>query len=102
MDWRSMKSDSLQDLLQHNTCLIKNHAPRKPTTKPPRFYREFVKKYRVVGETYEARGDAVEQQGPLNDRERALVKLAISGSNRYQSACTPHVRRAAPARVSRQ
>lgn len=74
----------------------------KPTTKPPKFYREFVKKYPVVGETYEALGDAVHHQGPLNDRERALVKLAISGSNLYQSAFKAHIRKAVAVGIRRE
>lgn len=73
----------------------------KPIPKPPKFYSEFIKKYPAIGEKYEALGDAVHQQGPLKDRERALIKLAISGSNLYESAFKAHVRKAVTVGITR-
>lgn len=79
---------------------------KKPTKKrlpkAPKFYRDFVKKYPDVAKGYEQMGDVVHQQGPLNERERALVKLAISGSNLLQSAFKSHIRKAIAAGISRE
>ncbi len=77
---------------------------QKPSvsTKPPRFYEEFLKKYPTVGGKYEELGDAIHDLGPLNERERALVKLAISGSNLYQSAFKAHIRKALASGLTRE
>lgn len=71
-------------------------------TKPPKFYDDFIKKYPAVGAAYEALGDALHTAAPLNDRERALVKLAISGSNLLQSAFKAHIRKALAQGVTRE
>lgn len=71
-------------------------------TKPPKFYDDFMKKYPAVGSAYEAVGNAIHTAGPLNDRERALVKLAISGSNLLQSAFKAHIRKALAQGVTRE
>ena len=71
-------------------------------TKPPKFYDDFMKKYPATGSAYEALGDAIHTAGPLNDRERALVKLAISGSNLLQSAFKAHIRKALAQGVTRE
>ncbi len=73
----------------------------KKSSKPPKFYTDFLKKYPEVGVQYEKMGDAVHQQGPLNERDRALVKLAISGSQLFHSALKSHIRKAVAAGVTR-
>lgn len=75
---------------------------KKSMPKPPKFYEQFVKNYPQVAARYEAMGDAVHAQGPLNERERALVKLAISGSHMYSSAFKAHIRKAVAQGISRQ
>lgn len=72
------------------------------STRPPKFYEEFLKKYPTVGSRYEELGDAIHDLGPLSDRERALVKLAISGSHLYQSAYKAHIRKALASGLTRQ
>jgi 4-carboxymuconolactone decarboxylase len=69
--------------------------------KPPKFYQQFVKRYPDVTKSYEALGDTIHNLGPLNDRERALVKLAISGSNLYSSAFKAHIRKAVASGITR-
>lgn len=76
-------------------------AKKKGTSKPPKFYTDFLKKYPAVGAQYERLGDAVHNQGPLNVRERALVKLAISGSHLFHSALKSHIKKAVGAGVTR-
>lgn len=77
-------------------------AKKRSSTKPPKFYTDFLKKYPEVGLQYERLGDAVHTQGPLNGRERALVKLAISGSHLFHSALKSHIRKAVSVGVSRE
>ncbi|WKZ61378.1 MAG: carboxymuconolactone decarboxylase family protein [Cyclobacteriaceae bacterium] len=79
----------------------KKSTKRKPMPKPPRFYEQFVKKYPAVAKSYEAMGDAVHGLGPLDDRDRALIKLAISGSHLYSSAFKAHIRKAVASGLSR-
>lgn len=74
----------------------------KSMPKPPKFYEQFVSKYPQVAAKYEELGDAVHGQGPLSDRERALIKLAISGSHLYQSAFKAHIRKALASGISRE
>lgn len=74
---------------------------KKTNSKPPKFYTDFLKKYPEVGKQYEKMGDVVHQQGPLNERERALVKLAISGSHLFHSALKSHIRKAIAAGITR-
>ena len=64
---------------------------KKAMPKPPKFYEQFVKKYPQVHDL-----------GPLNDRDRALIKLAISGSHLYSSAFKAHIRKAIVAGISRE
>ncbi|MEP2670218.1 MAG: carboxymuconolactone decarboxylase family protein [Cyclobacteriaceae bacterium] len=75
---------------------------KKNMPKPPKFYEEFVKKYPQVADTYEKLGNAVHDQGPLNERDRALIKLAISGSHLYSSAFKAHIRKAIATGISRE
>lgn len=75
---------------------------KKSMPKPPKFYEQFVKKYQKVAGKYEELGDAVHELGPLNDRDRALIKLAISGSHLYSSAFKAHIRKALASGISRE
>ena len=72
------------------------------STAPPKFYTQFLQKYPKVGERYQALGEAVHSEGPLNDRDRALVKLAVSGSHLYHSAFKAHIRKAQAAGINRE
>jgi len=78
------------------------NTTKKKLPKPPKFYLDFVKKFPEVAKLYEQMGDAVHGQGPLNERERAVVKLAISGSNLLQSAFKSHIRKAVAVGVNRE
>ena len=80
----------------------KQSSKRNQMPRPPKFYEQFVKKYSAVATSYEALGDAVHSLGPLNDRDRALIKLAISGSHLYSSAFKAHNRKAIASGISRE
>jgi 4-carboxymuconolactone decarboxylase len=75
---------------------------KRKTTTPPKFYTQFLQKYPHVGEKYQELGEAVHKQGPLNEKERALIKLAVSGSHLYHSAFKAHIRKAVAAGVTRE
>lgn len=70
-------------------------------TTPLRSYNRFKEKYPEIGNRYEALGESIHNQGPLSERERALVKLAISGSHLYHSAFKTHIRKALAAGLTR-
>jgi len=82
----------------HQKC---SHMDQNKNTKPPKFYSHFMEKYPEVGRQYEALGEAIHDLGPLTERERALVKLAISGSNLFHSAFKAHIRKGIAAGLTR-
>lgn len=67
----------------------------------PKPYARFKERFPAIADRYEALGDAVHDHGPLDDRERALLKLAISGSAGLDSAFKTHVRKARALRIGR-
>ena len=60
----------------------------------PKRYRDFTKDYPEVAKSYEQLGNAVHSAGPLNDKTRALIKLAISIGARLEGAVHSHTRKA--------
>lgn len=60
----------------------------------PKRYRRFFEEFPEVGHAYEAFGDAVGKAGPLDDKTRALIKLAISIGARMEGAAKSHVHKA--------
>jgi 4-carboxymuconolactone decarboxylase len=68
--------------------------------KIPKRYQEFTKKYRDIAKAYEELGAACHGAGPLDEKTRALVKLAISVGARIEGGAHSHVRKALDARAS--
>ncbi len=60
----------------------------------PKRYKKFMEDYPQVGKSYEQLGDAVHNAGPLDEKTRALIKLAISTGARLEGAVHSHVRKA--------
>ena len=60
----------------------------------PKRYKMFQEKYADVANAYEAMGDAVHKAGPLDDKTRSLIKLAISTGARLEGAVHSHARKA--------
>lgn len=60
----------------------------------PKRYQDFTKDYPEVAKYYEKLGDAVHSIGPLDDKTRALIKLAISTGARLEGAVHSHTRKA--------
>ena len=59
-------------------------------------------KYPEIGKKYEELGEAIHGKGPLSDRERALVKMSVSGSHLFHSAFKSHIRKAVEVGISKE
>jgi 4-carboxymuconolactone decarboxylase len=68
----------------------------------PKRFREFRKDFPAVAEAYEYLGQSIHSNGPLRERERALVKFAISIGARLEGAAHAHVRKAAAIGIDRE
>src|SRR5258707_31402 len=69
-----------------------SHTPG-PNKLPAR-YLQFQKRYPRVFQAYNALGAATSEAGPLTDKTRALVKLAIAVGGQMEGAVHSHTRRA--------
>ncbi len=68
----------------------------------PKRYLKFKKDYSDVATAYESMGDAVHKAGPLDEKTRALIKLAVSTGARLEGAVHSHVRKAVKAGASKE
>ncbi len=68
----------------------------------PKRSLKFKEDYSDVATAYESMGNAVHNAGPLNEKTRALIKLAISTGARLEGAVHSHVRKAVNAGVSKE
>lgn len=68
-------------------------AEYKMSQVPKRFQR-FTEEFPTVAKAYEELGDAVHNAGPLDEKTRALIKLAISTGARLEGAVHSHTRKA--------
>jgi len=60
----------------------------------PKRYQRFMAEFPEVGGAYEAYGEAVGKAGPLDEKTRSLVKLAISVGARMEGAAKSHAHKA--------
>jgi len=60
----------------------------------PKRFKKFTETYPAVAEAYQKLGDAVHSVGPLDEKTRALIKLAISTGARLEGAVHSHARKA--------
>lgn len=60
----------------------------------PQPFQDFRNDFAEVARQYEALAAAAHTWGPLNDRERRLVKLAIAIGGRLEGAVRAHARQA--------
>ena len=68
----------------------------------PKRYKKFQEDYPDVAKAYEEMGDAVHKAGPLDDKTRALIKLAISTGARLEGAVHSHARKALKAGCTKE
>lgn len=66
---------------------------------PPKFYARFMEDHPAVAKAYGELGKAVRSDGPLTEREVALVKLGLAVGARMEGAVHAHVRKATAAGV---
>jgi 4-carboxymuconolactone decarboxylase len=64
------------------------------SNKPPKHFTKFSENYPDVAKAYNELGEAVHESGPLDEKTRALIKIAISGGSKTQGAFHAHVRKA--------
>ena len=60
----------------------------------PKRYKKFKQDFPDIVDAYERLGDAVHQGGPLDEKTRALIKLAVSTGARLEGAVHSHTRKA--------
>ena len=60
----------------------------------PKRFKKFQKDFPEVAKAYEELGNAVHKSGPLNDKTRSLIKLAISTGAGMEGAVHSHTRKA--------
>lgn len=60
----------------------------------PKRFKQFTEEYPQIAKAYEELGEAVHGAGPLNEKTRALIKLAISTGARLEGAVHSHTRKA--------
>lgn len=63
-------------------------------SKLPSHFTWFQERFPAVAAGYEALGDAAHAAGPLDEKTRALIKVAISGAARLEGGLHAHVRKA--------
>ncbi len=68
----------------------------------PKRFKKFTEDYPEVASAYEALGNAVHGAGPLDDKTRALIKLAISTGARLEGAVHSHARKALKAGCTKE
>lgn len=67
----------------------------------PKRFEKFQKEYSDVASAYEKLGAAIHSAGPLDNKTRALIKLAISTGARLEGAVHSHTRKALDAGCSK-
>ncbi len=66
----------------------------------PQAYRNFQEKYADVWQAYDQLGAAVHAAGPLDEKTRALIKLALAIGAQKEGAVHAHVRKLLALEVS--
>lgn len=68
----------------------------------PKRFKKFTEDFPEVANAYEALGSAVHKAGPLDNKTRALIKLAISTGAKLEGAVHSHTRKALKAGVTKE
>ena len=68
----------------------------------PKRYKKFEQDFPEVLQAYETMGNAVHQAGPLDEKTRALIKVAISTGARLEGAVHSHTRKALAAEATKE
>lgn len=68
----------------------------------PKRFKRFTEEFPEVAAAYEQLGNAVHKSGPLDNKTRALIKLAISTGARLEGAVHSHARKAISAGCTKE
>jgi AhpD family alkylhydroperoxidase len=68
----------------------------------PKRFQKFIDEYPDVAAAYEELGNKVHSAGPLDNKTRALIKLAISAGARLKGAVRSHTRKALEAGLTKE
>lgn len=68
-------------------------------TDKPQAHNQFMAEFPAIATAYEQLGSAAHQAGPLDDKTRQLVKLALAIGARHEGAVHAHTRLALEAGV---
>jgi AhpD family alkylhydroperoxidase len=60
----------------------------------PKRYQKFLTNFPDASKAYESLNDAIHKSGPLDEKTRALIKLAISTGAKLEGAVHSHTRKA--------
>ncbi len=60
----------------------------------PKRFEKFQKEFPEAAAAYEKLGEIIHSSGPLNEKTRALIKIAISTGARLEGAVHSHTRKA--------
>lgn len=71
-------------------------------TQLPLPFTRIREEYPDVAAAYDSLGDAIHKAGPLDDKTRQLVKLALAVGARLEGAAHSHARRALEMGISRE
>ncbi len=63
-------------------------------TDKPKAHKQFMDEFPEIAKGYEAVATAVHDAGPLDEKSRQLVKLALAIGTRHEGAVHAHTRRA--------
>lgn len=63
-------------------------------TDKPKAHKQFMEEFPAIAQGYEAVATAVHDAGPLDEKSRQLVKLALAIGARHEGAVHAHTRRA--------
>lgn len=66
----------------------------------PKRFKKFTNDFPDIAKAYEELGNAVHSVGPLDEKTRSLIKLAISTGARLEGAVHSHTRKAIAAGCS--
>lgn len=68
----------------------------------PKKFQKFTEDYPGVAAAYEKLGEEVHSAGPLDNKTRSLIKLAISTGARFEGAVHSHTRKALKAGATKE
>ncbi len=63
-------------------------------SQPPKRYQKFKQDYPAVASAYETMNEGVHAAGPLDEKTRSLIKLAVSTGARFEGSVHAHTRKA--------